>query len=401
MEQKSCLLQIEEIIKKEKPNVYIISGDIYHTSSPQTAAQEMLMEHLLEVHRIAPGMKVIITAGNHDSNRIEIEDPLWNLIGVSIIASIKRNVLDGEASEEYHRELFDRHIFRIGDEDSAIGFVVAIPHCYPGNFPSVKEGLPREERMKEFIALLLDEVTRRNDENLPVVLMAHTAVQRSGGNLPEAQGQDLEIIGGIDMIPEEAFGEGYDYIALGHIHYPQNISGRIRYCGSPLPLSFDEDFKHSISLVSIDAHGASPQVETIEIVNKMPIVTIPEQDRRKGIQSLPWEEARRRFEALDPELSCYVRLNVTDDGTIPVEAKDIAARIPEQRGLKARFCLINRIKPAREEEDKSHSSRLSLAELKNNMSPATVAELYLKDTGQDGLDTEILKLLHNTIDEVK
>ena len=401
MEQKSCLLQIEEIIKKEKPNAYIISGDIYHTSSPQTAAQEMLMEHLLEVHRIAPGMKVIITAGNHDSNRIEIEDPLWNLIGVSIIASIKRNVLDGEASEEYHRELFDRHIFRIGDEDSAIGFVVAIPHCYPGNFPSVKEGLPREERMKEFIALLLDEVTRRNDENLPVVLMAHTAVQRSGGNLPEAQGQDLEIIGGIDMIPEEAFGDGYDYIALGHIHYPQNISGRIRYCGSPLPLSFDEDFKHSISLVCIDAHGASPQVETIEIVNKMPIVTIPEQDRRKGIQSLPWEEARRRFEALDPELSCYVRLNVTDDGTIPVEAKDIAARIPEQRGLKARFCLINRIKPAREEEDKSHSSRLSLAELKNNMSPATVAELYLKDTGQDGLDTEILKLLHNTIDEVK
>lgn len=401
MEQKSCLLQIEEIIKKEKPDVYIISGDIYHTSSPQAAAQEMLMEHLLEVHRIAPGMKVIITAGNHDSNRIEIEDPLWNLIGVSIIASIKRNVLDGEASEEYHRELFDRHIFRIGDEDSAIGFVVAIPHCYQGNFPSVKEGLPREERMKEFIALLLDEVTRRNDENLPVVLMAHTAVQRSGGNLPEAQGQDLEIIGGIDMIPEEAFGEGYDYIALGHIHYPQNISGRIRYCGSPLPLSFDEDFKHSISLVCIDAHGASPQVETIEIVNKMPIVTIPEQDRRKGIQSLPWEEARRRFEALDPELSCYVRLNVTDDGTIPVEAKDIAARIPEQRGLKARFCLINRIKPAREEEDKSHSSRLSLAELKNNMSPATVAELYLKDTGQDGIDTEILKLLHNTIDEVK
>lgn len=401
MEQKSCLHQIEEIIKKEKPDVYIISGDIYHTSSPQAAAQEMLMEHLLEVHRIAPGMKVIITAGNHDSNRIEIEDPLWNLIGVSIIASIKRNVLDGEASEEYHRELFDRHIFSIGDEDSAIGFVVAIPHCYPGNFPSVKEGLPREERMKEFIALLLDEVTRRNDENLPVVLMAHTAVQRSGGNLPEAQGQDLEIIGGIDMIPEEAFGDGYDYIALGHIHYPQNISGRIRYCGSPLPLSFDEDFKHSISLVCIDAHGASPQVETIEIVNKMPIVTIPEQDRRKGIQSLPWEEARRRFEALDPELSCYVRLNVTDDGTIPVEAKDIAARIPEQRGLKARFCLINRIKPAREEEDKSHSSRLSLAELKNNMSPATVAELYLKDTGQDGLDTEILKLLHNTIDEVK
>lgn len=95
VEQTGCLAQIENIIKEQKPDAYVISGDIYHTTSPQTSAQEMFMHHLMTVHEIAPSMKVIVTAGNHDSNKIEITDPLWNLVGVSIVASIKRNILQG------------------------------------------------------------------------------------------------------------------------------------------------------------------------------------------------------------------------------------------------------------------------------------------------------------------
>lgn len=88
VEQTGCLAQIENIIKEQKPDAYVISGDVYHTTSPQTSAQEMFMHHLMTVHEIAPSMKVIVTAGNHDSNKIEITDPLWNLVGVSIVASI-------------------------------------------------------------------------------------------------------------------------------------------------------------------------------------------------------------------------------------------------------------------------------------------------------------------------
>ena len=104
VEQTGCLAQIENIIKEQKPDAYVISGDIYHTTSPQTSAQEMFMHHLMTVHEIAPSMKVIVTAGNHDSNKIEITDPLWNLVGVSIVASIKRNILQGEDSDELDRK---------------------------------------------------------------------------------------------------------------------------------------------------------------------------------------------------------------------------------------------------------------------------------------------------------
>lgn len=401
-EQSDCLRQIESIVSERKPDAYIICGDVYHTASPQSYAQEMLMQHLLKVHQIAPSMKIILTAGNHDSNKIEINDPLWNMVGVSIVASIKRDILEGEGGDVYHQELFRRHIHTVEKDGTLVGFIVAIPHCYPGNFPSVKEGLPRADRQKEFMSLLLEEVERRNKDHLPVVVMAHTAVKRPGGENPDAIGQDLDIIGGIDMISVDAFGHGYDYVALGHIHCPQDISDRIRYCGSPLPVSFDEDFRHSVSLVTIDAHGAKPEIEALEIVNAMPIITIPERTCRKRgeVVSLPWEEAMQEFERLDPKLECYVRLNVTDDGTIPVEAKDIAAKIPEKCHLRAKFCLVNRVKKAGVYGDGMMPDvKISTAEL-SRMTPYSVAELFLKETGREGLDAHILSLLKETIAEV-
>ena len=235
-----------------------------------------------------------------------------------------------------------------------------------------------------------------------MVVMAHTAVNRISGEKPDAVGQDLDIIGGIDMVNADVFGTGYDYIALGHIHNPQNISDRIRYSGSPLPVSFDEDFHHSVSIVTIGAHGDTPEVETIDIDNAMQVITIPEQDgtRRSEVKSLKWDDAYEAFKKMDPEKACYVRLNVTDDGTIPVEAKDKAAKVPEQCHLKAKFCLINRVKKVNDQDSSVHGDvKISTAEL-GKMGPYSVAELYLKETGQDGIDKNILAMLKETIDEV-
>ena len=69
-EQESCLRQIESIIRDRQPDAYVVSGDIYHTTSPQTGAQEMLIRHLMNAHTLAPDMRIVVTAGNHDSNKI-------------------------------------------------------------------------------------------------------------------------------------------------------------------------------------------------------------------------------------------------------------------------------------------------------------------------------------------
>ena len=373
-EQGRCLESIEKAIADSRPDAYLISGDVYHTAAPSAAAQEMFIRHLMNVHEASPRTRVVVTAGNHDSSRIEITDPLWNLVGVTVIGSIQRNMAEGEDNPEYHRELFGRHIITAGDEEAPAGYVVALPYCHPGNFPSVEEGLPREERGKRLIRM-------------------------------DAFGQDLEIIGGIDMVDPEIFGQGYDYVALGHIHYPQDITGRIRYSGSPLPVSFDEDYRHSITLADIEAHGAVPIIQEIPTVNVMPVITIPEQEHPgpRGranageVRSVPWKEALEALENFPEDRPGYLRLNVTDDGTIPAEARDIAAKTAAGRCLKAKFCLVNRVKKDTGQAGGTSSrTQLSAAQL-GTMSPMQVAELFYRETTGDEFPQDLRTLLEDVI----
>lgn len=94
--------------------------------------------------------------------------------------------------------------------------------------------------------------------------MAHLALTGS-----DITGHD-DTVGGMDYLPIEALGDGYDYLALGHIHCPQTIRNtqkHARYCGSPLPVSFDEAYPHSVTWVEIDRHGETPRIQTLSIEN--------------------------------------------------------------------------------------------------------------------------------------
>lgn len=63
------------------------------------------------------------------------------------------------------------------------------------------------------------------------------------------------IIGNAEALPASLFGPSISYVALGHLHKPQrvNVEERIRYCGSPIPLSFSEiSYAHQILDVTLD-----------------------------------------------------------------------------------------------------------------------------------------------------
>lgn len=402
MEQQKALECIEGIIGEKQPDAYVISGDVFHTIAPQASAQEMLIHHLMKAHELNPEMQIVVTAGNHDSNKIEIEDPLWNLVGVKVIASIKRNILNGEDDAEYHKELFDRHIIPVVRDGDTVGYIIALPHCYPMNFPSVEADLPRDAREQKFVQLLIDEVESRNKKELPVVIMAHTAVRKESGAEPDAIGQDMDVIGGIDLVDSSVFGQGYDYIALGHIHYAQKINDRIRYSGSIIPVSFDENYVHTVSIVDIASHGAIPVIETVEVENYMPVFTIPEQDfSNRDVQSVPWTEALKALDEFPTDKHGYLRLNVTDDGTIPPDAKDIAVKRSKEKGLAVRFCLINRVKKDDEKAGSTNSrTQLSTAEL-HKMSEIQLAKLYYRETQNEELPDDLKDLLNGVISDMK
>ena len=91
-EEQICFLnQLTGIVQEEQPDVMVVSGDIYHYSTPSAATQKMYTDGLLRIHQACPSMTIVVTAGNHDSSsKLEIDSNLWDHFRVKVIGHIER-----------------------------------------------------------------------------------------------------------------------------------------------------------------------------------------------------------------------------------------------------------------------------------------------------------------------
>ena len=341
-EQQKMLNQMVEIVKEQKPDVFLLCGDVFHTSQPSNAIQTTLSEALVKIHEANPEMVIVMTAGNHDSGtKHEIFRTPWRALNVYAIGQLEK-------------EDMEEHIIKVPGK----GYVIAIPYINERNLP---EG---------FFQQLLDEVAAMNTEGLPVVMTAHTTV-KGCDFLGHDQGTEY-VVGGIDSIDLEQLGEGYDYLALGHIHHGQFIhSGKhnVRYSGTPLPISFDENFSHSVSMVEIDKHGDTPTVTEIEINNPHPLVTLPSE----GLAS--WETAKELLKKFPDDIPAYIRLNVEIDDFLPVEAQAEAVSLVE--GKQCHVCHIN---AKRKTIDQTEAKVLTVQEFQAEK-PIEIAKQYANYEG--------------------
>ena len=78
-EQQAMLNQMVEIVKEEQPDVFILAGDVYHTSDPRPAVQALFNKTIANLVRQCPEMTIVVTAGNHDSStKHEIFKTPWH-----------------------------------------------------------------------------------------------------------------------------------------------------------------------------------------------------------------------------------------------------------------------------------------------------------------------------------
>ncbi|WP_028898021.1 exonuclease subunit SbcD [Prevotella sp. HUN102] len=360
-EQIVMLLQMVNIVKQEKPDVFLLCGDVYHTPQPSAAVQTMFTNALVEIHKANPEMAIIITAGNHDSGtKHDIFRTPWKALKVYTIGSI-----DANQKEDMIIEVPEK------------GYVIAIPYVNERNMP---KGLFQD---------LLDIVEARNVDNLPVVMTAHTTVR--GCDFVGHKNASEYAVGGIDSYNLDDMGTGYDYLALGHIHHGQFIhSGKhnVRYCGTPIPISFDENYKHSVSIVEITEHREKPIVQEIEINPHRPLVTLP----IEGVAT--WEDAKELLANYPNDIEAYIRLNVEVDDFLPVEANAEALMICEDK--KCRFCVIN---SQRLKKNHREAKVMSVQEFKTE-EPIEIAERYAEDLGIE-FDNDMKELFNETLSALK
>ena len=359
-EQQAMLLQMVSIVEEQKPDVFLLCGDVYHTPQPSAAVQTMLADGLVRIHEARPEMTIVMTAGNHDSGtKHEIFQTPWKALKVYAIGQLEKDHMD-------------EHIIEVAGK----GYIVAVPYANERNIP---EG---------FFQQLLDRVAEKNAENLPIVMTAHTTVKGC-----DFRGHDHATeytVGGIDSLELEDMGDGYDYLALGHIHHGQFVhSGKhnVRYSGTPLPVSFDEIFNHSVSIVEIGRHGETPVVKEIEIQNPHPLVTLP----AHGLAT--WDEAKELLGKFPDDIPAYIRLNVEIDDFLPVEANVEAASLTE--GKLCRFCCINAKRKAVGHED---VKVLTVQEFQEEK-PIEIAKRYAEYEGI-GFDEEMQAMFNEVMDMV-
>ena len=228
-DQEAILQQILSIAKDEQVHAVLIAGDVYQRSTPQAEAMALFDRFVSALVRM--GKKVFVISGNHDS-----------ALRISYFASLIKT------AGVYVTEQFDGHLQKVtlqdGDGDVDVWM---LPFLRPAQ---VKRFLPEEKitTYQDAVSAVIRQADiqpgRRN------VLLAHQFITGS-----ETSDSEEHMVGGLDQIDASVF-DGFDYVALGHIHGRQRLSEQVRYAGAPLHYSFGEGDKPRGSwLVELDAEG--------------------------------------------------------------------------------------------------------------------------------------------------
>ena len=231
-DQSHVLNEICEILRDEKPDAVLIAGDIYDKSMPSAEAVRLFDDFLSELS--ADGQKVFVISGNHDSAaRVAYGGRIMAKSGVYLSAP------------EYRGE-----VFSVPLEDNAGPVdIFLLPFIKPIHVSLAF----KEEKIESYTDAMRVAVERMGvNPKRRSVLVAHQFVTGA----VRSDSEEVSV-GGLDNVDASVF-EPFSYVALGHIHRPQNIgSPRIRYSGTPLKYSFSEaKDEKSITIAELDAKGA-------------------------------------------------------------------------------------------------------------------------------------------------
>ncbi|MBL4798276.1 MAG: exonuclease subunit SbcD [Oleispira sp.] len=267
-EHKQFLSWLIATAVSKKVDAIIVAGDIFDTGSPPSYARELYNQFIVQLQ--PTGVHLIILGGNHDSVATLGESK-------ALLACLNTVVIPG-VLEDVNNQVIT--LTNANAEPQAI--VCAIPYLRPRDILKSIAGQSGSEKQQSLqqaisdhyqsIYLLAKEeqsrVFKESNTQVPIIATGHLTTV--GAKTSESV-RDI-YIGSLDAFPSSAFPPA-DYIALGHIHRTQKIGDceHIRYCGSPIPLSFDELNNDKIILIAEFHNGALTQVNPEQIPRFQPM----------------------------------------------------------------------------------------------------------------------------------
>lgn len=276
-DQAYILKKILKIVEEEKPDGVIIAGDIYDKSIPSVEAVSLFDDFLKNLARVH--IQTFIISGNHDSpERLAFAAELIEPSGIHIFPVYNGRVRPISMQDEY------------GTVN-----IYLLPFVKPAHVRSV---FPKENTQSytEAVRTAISHMEINEEErNVLVTHQFVTGAQRSDS--------EEVSVGGTDNVDAAVF-QPFDYVALGHIHGPQQMTREsIRYCGTPLKYSFSEaGHRKSVTILELREKG-NLKIRTADLV--------PLHDMRKLKGTYEELTSRKNYEGT--AVDDYLHITLTDE----------------------------------------------------------------------------------------
>ena len=367
-EHEYFISQLIEYILQYQPDALTICGDLYNSSTSTAETDNFFRSQILRIHQAAPQMQIIMIAGNHDGYaKQEADGKLWQLGNITVVGHIATNggIVD-----------YDRHIINLDNK----GFILPIP--FTRFYPTMPQDDEINKRKSYFYSNLLARVAELNTAQMPIVMMGH--LNYEGAEIAE---QESLVRGGEEPTHADELGTGYDYLAMGHIHYPQTHN-RARYSGSPIAINFSEGYEHSVTLVEIDHHGDMPKLTILPIKQLYGMKKIMQPD------NMPIVEFIKDIETHLGNTPNYLRLGIIRDNE-SFNDKELVIKEFTDRNNQWIYCGYDIIDTnIVKEQDKTPT--FTPQQLENN-NPIDLANIYYKEQTGEDMNEELQQLLQEAI----
>jgi exonuclease SbcD len=254
-------------VTEQQIDAVIIAGDVFDTGTPPSYARKLYNYFVVEMSKRE--CQLVVLGGNHDSvSTLDESKSLLAYLNTHVIANVQ-----GDLSEQ---------ILILNDKSGEPGAILcAIPFIRPRDVMTSQageSGADKQQALGQAIAThyqalyeLAQQKQTEFEQPLPIVATGHLTAM---GVKTSDSVRDI-YIGTLEAFPASAFPPA-DYIALGHIHRPQVVakSEHIRYCGSPIPLSFDELGSQKQVLMAEFSEGKLQRVEPLLVPRFQPMQVI-------------------------------------------------------------------------------------------------------------------------------
>ncbi|MBT9242417.1 exonuclease subunit SbcD [Vibrio splendidus] len=350
-EHERFLQWLLEQVTEHDIDAIIVAGDIFDTSTPPSYAREMYNKFVVDSNKI--GCQLVLLGGNHDSVSVLKEtQQLLKYMGADVIPN---------TNEDHATQVVELK----GKNGDVEALVCAIPFIRPRDVLTSQAGVTGVERQKQlgdaikqhyqsvYDAAVEKRAEFENSEHMPIIATGHLTAM---GVQQSDSVRDI-YVGNLDGFAADGFPDA-DYIALGHIHRPQVVAKReyIRYCGSPIPLSFDE-LKSQKQVCVVEF------VEGERTISQLPVPTFQPLAEIKGDLS-EIESQLNQYIGLDSDQSVWL--------SIEVQAQDYLSDLQERMRALTEGLNVEVLQLRRARERRNQALEQESAETLSELSPMDV-----------------------------